>query len=360
MRAHSVVMAVTEDMPVFEAAVPCQVFGVDRPHLADPWYSFTVVPVGNRPVRLSPGFTVAPVSGGWDLGTTDTLVVPACTNVHDAPPAELVAVVREAYERGIRILSICSGAFILAAAGVLDGRRATTHWLHADELSRRYPAVRVDPSVLYVEDANVITSAGTVAGIDACLHVVRIDHGAAVAAELARRLVTPPHRDGGQAQYRPAAPVVRDDWLAPLLDWADEHLHLPLTTADLAARANVSVRTVERRFAEALGMSPLRWLLQQRVRRAQQLLETSDRPVSWIADTCGFGGAAGLRAHFARIVGMSPTTYRRTFVLDRQPEVDATRVVNLQLTDDGRTPPRRTHRRSGEAAPGRRPVEAAH
>ncbi|GAA2402760.1 helix-turn-helix domain-containing protein [Nonomuraea africana] len=307
-------MAVTDDMPIFEAAVPCQVFGVDRPHLADPWYQFSAVPVGTAPVRLSPGFTLAPARHGWDLASTDTLVVPACTNVHDDPPAELVDVVREAYRRGIRILSICSGAFVLAAAGVLDGRRATTHWLHAEELSRRYPAVRVDPSVLYVEDANVITSAGTVAGIDACLHVVRVDHGAAVAAELARRLVTPPHRDGGQAQYhRPTSPVVRDDWLAALLDWAGEHLHLPLSTADLAAQANVSVRTVERRFAEALGMSPLRWLLQQRVRRAQQFLETSDRPIGWIAATCGFGGPASLRAHFARIVGVSPTAYRRTF-----------------------------------------------
>ncbi|SDL55607.1 AraC family transcriptional regulator, transcriptional activator FtrA [Nonomuraea jiangxiensis] len=307
-------MAVTDDMPIFEAAVPCQVFGVDRPHLSDPWYQFSVVPVGNAPVRLSPGFTLAPVRDGWDLESTDTLVIPACTNVHDDPPAELVEVVREAYRRGIRILSICSGAFVLAAAGVLDGRRATTHWLHAEELARRYPAVRVDPSVLYVEDANVITSAGTVAGIDACLHVVRIDHGAAVAAELARRLVTPPHRDGGQAQYRrPASPAARDDWLAGLLEWAGGHLHLPLSNADLAAQANVSVRTVERRFAEALGMSPLRWLLQQRVRLAQQFLETSDRPIEWIAATCGFGGAASLRAHFARIVGVPPTTYRRTF-----------------------------------------------
>lgn len=314
MRAHRVVMAVTEDMPIFEAAVPCQVFGVDRPHLADPWYRFSAVPVGNAPVRLSPGFTLAPVRQGWDLASTDTLVVPACTNVHDDPPAELVDVVREAHQRGIRILSICSGAFVLAAAGVLDGRRATTHWLHAEELSRRYPAVRVDPSVLYVEDSNVITSAGTVAGIDACLHVVRVDHGAAVAAELARRLVTPPHRDGGQAQYhRPASPLARGDWLGALLDWAGERLHLPLSTADLAARAHVSVRTVERRFAEALGMSPLRWLLQQRVRQAQQFLETSDRPVEWVAATCGFGSPASMRAHFARIVGVSPSEYRRMF-----------------------------------------------
>lgn len=314
MRAHRVAMAVTDDMPIFEAAVPCQVFGVDRPHLADPWYEFSAVPVGGATARLTPGFTLAPVHRGWDPVTADTLVVPACTNVHEDPPADLVDLVREAHRRGARVLSICSGAFVLAAAGVLDGRRATTHWLHAEELARRYPAVRVDPSVLYVEDADVITSAGTVAGIDACLHVVRVDHGAAVAAELARRLVTPPHRDGAQAQHRrPPTPGARQDWLAGLLDWADEHLHLPLSTADLAARVNVSPRTLERRFAEALGTPPLRWLLHQRVRRAQQLLETSDRPIGWIADTCGFGGAASLRAHFARIVGESPSAYRRAF-----------------------------------------------
>ena len=314
MRAHRVVMPVTGDLPIFEAAVPCEVFGVDRPHLADPWYRFSVLPLGDGPVRLGPGFTLGPAGREWDPESTDTLVVPACANVHDEPPVELVDVVREAHRRRIRILSICSGAFVLAAAGVLDGRRATTHWLHAEELSRRYPEVRVDPSVLYVEDTNVITSAGTVAGIDACLHVVRIDHGTAVAAELARRLVAPPHREGGQAQYhRPASPAAREDWLAPLLDWADERLHLPVSTGDLAAQANVSVRTVERRFAEALGMSPLRWLLHRRVRRAQQFLETSDRPVGWIAAACGFGGPASLRAHFARIVGVSPTAYRRTF-----------------------------------------------
>ncbi|ONI75143.1 AraC family transcriptional regulator [Actinosynnema sp. ALI-1.44] len=314
MRPHRVVMAVTDGMPIFEAAVPYQVFGVDRPHLADHWYEFSVMPVGAGPVRLTMGFSVVPGGAGWDLDAIDTLVVPACTNVHDEQPAELVDVVRRAYRRGIRILSICSGAFVLAAAGVLDGRRATTHWLYARELGDRYPAVRVDPSVLYVEDANVITSAGTVAGIDACLHVVRIDHGAAVAAELARGLVTPPHRDGGQAQYRelPSA-TARDDWLGALLDWADARLHLPLSNADLAGQANVSVRTLERRFADVLGTSPLRWLLRQRVRQAQQLLETSDRPIGWIADTCGFGGAASLRAHFARIVGESPTAYRRGF-----------------------------------------------
>lgn len=307
-------MAIAPDMPIFEAAVPCTIFGPARPDVASPWYDFSIVGIGAGPLPLTDGFHFRPGDAAVDARQADTLIVPACQNVHERPPPELVGLVQDAHERGTRILSICSGAFVLAAAGILDGRRATTHWAHAEELAQRYPAVRVDPSVLYIEDDNVITSAGTVAGIDACLHLVRLDHGAAAAAELARRIVTPPHRDGGQAQYvRSAASAPDDAWLGPLLSWASEQLHRPLTTGDLAARANVSVRTVERRFAEVLGLSPLQWLLRQRVRQAQQMLECSDQPMSWIAATCGFGTTASLRAHFTRIVGVSPSGYRRGF-----------------------------------------------
>lgn len=308
-------MAIAPGMPIFEAAVPCMIFGVDRSHVVSPWYEFSVVAVGGEPVPLLPAFQFDTATPSGDLERADTLVVPACLNVHDCPPPELVDVVRDAYRRGVRILSICSGAFVLAAAGILDGRRATTHWVHADELARQYPSVRVDPSVLYIEDGNVITSAGTVAGIDACLHLVRSDHGAAVAAEVARRIVMPPHRDGGQAQYfRPiTAPTSGDNWLAPLLDWVTAELHRPITNADLAAHARVSVRTIERRFADVLGLSPLQWVLSQRVRRAQQMLEDTDQPVARIADACGFGTPAGLRAHFTRVTGVSPTVYRKTF-----------------------------------------------
>lgn len=309
-------MVVSAGMPIFEAAVPCEVFGIDRPDLASPWYRFSVLGPGPGPgpVPMTAGFVLAE-SGNRDvLARADTLVIPACASIHEQPPQELVGIVRAAYQRGTRILSICSGAFVLAAAGVLDGKRATTHWMHAGELARRYPAVRVDPSVLYTDDNNVITSAGTAAGIDACLHAVRSDHGAAVAAELARRLVTPPHRDGGQAQYYRLPPATSSsDWLAPLLDWASSNLDKPLVTADLASRAQVSVRTLERRFATTLHISPLQWLLAQRVRQAQQLLETTDLPVDWIASRCGFGTTASLRAHFARTVGVPPIAYRRTF-----------------------------------------------
>jgi AraC family transcriptional activator FtrA len=310
---HRVVLAVTDGMPIFEASVPCEVFGIDRPDLASPWYSFSVVGLGDAPLSLGPGFWLSPTGDVGALARADTLVVPACASVHDDPPAPLVDAVRAAHDRGARLVSICSGAFILAAAGILDGRRATTHWMHAAELTRRYPTIRVDPNVLYVDDGDVITSAGTAAGIDACLHVVRVDHGAAVAAELARRLVTPPHREGGQAQYTRSPTPVHDDWLAPLLDWANARLDAPLTIADLATQADVSIRTLERRFTHTFGAPPLHWLLRQRVRRAQELLETTNRPVEAVATSCGFGTAASMRAHFKRHTGVSPAAYRRTF-----------------------------------------------
>lgn len=307
------VLAVASGMPIFEASVPCEVFGIDRPDLASPWYRFSVVGVGEEPVRIGPSFHLTPTADTDALARADTVVVPACANVHDEQPAPLVDAVRAAHERGARLVSICSGAFVLAAAGVLDGRRVTTHWMHAAELERRFPAVRVDADVLYVDDGDIITSAGTAAGIDACLHVVRVDHGAAVAAELARRLVTPPHRQGGQAQYTRGPAVVEDGWLAPLLEWVDARLGSPLTVAELAARAGVSARTLERRFTATFGRSPLHWLVQQRVRRAQALLETTDQPVEAVATSCGFGTATNMRAHFKRHAGVSPAAYRRTF-----------------------------------------------
>jgi AraC family transcriptional regulator, transcriptional activator FtrA len=310
---HRVVLALTSGMPIFEASVPCEVFGIDRPDLASPWYSFSVVGLGDGPVRIGPGFYVPQAHGSDELANADTLVVPACSDVHDNPPPQLVDAVRAAHKRGSRLVSICSGAFILAAAGVLDGRRATTHWMHAAELARRYPAVHVDPDVLYVDEGDVITSAGTAAGIDACLHVVRADHGAAVAAELGRRLVTPPHRQGGQAQYARGTATTDDDWLGPLMDWVNARLDAPLTVASLAAQASVSVRTLERRFTLSLGDPPLRWLLLQRVRRAQEMLERTSTPVETVAAACGFGTATNMRAHFNKYAGVPPTTYRRTF-----------------------------------------------
>ncbi|MFE2376777.1 helix-turn-helix domain-containing protein [Streptomyces sp. NPDC059398] len=323
LAAHRVALAVTEQAPIFELAVACEVFGIDRPDLADPWYDLRVC-------AAAPGTTVAHgfVAGGAgdldDLVLADTVVVPACANVHREQPAELVEAVRAAHAAGARVAAICSGAFVLAAAGLLDGRRATTHWMHADELNRRHPDVRLDPKVLYVEDGGVYTSAGTAAGIDLCLELVRVDHGASVANALARRLVTPPHRAGGQSQYVELPAVGRDDiTLGPLLDWARARLDRSITLADLARQASLSRRTLARRFEETIGVPPMRWLQQERIRRAQHLLETSTLPVEQVSVASGLGSAANLRRHFIRRVGLPPQAYRLAFLGSRDPQAGA-------------------------------------
>jgi AraC family transcriptional activator FtrA len=308
----SVALAVTDGIPLFELAVPWTIFGLDLSDLADPWYDVTVCAPGAARVG---GWLHAETQYGLEaLAAADTVIVPACHDVIDNPPAELVEAVRAAYDAGARVASICTGAFVLAAAGLLDGRRATTHWMHAALMAERYPEVDVDPGVLYVDEGRILTSAGKAAGLDLCLHIVRTDMGAGVANALARRLVIAPHRPGGQAQFI-AAPVPQDDdhGLAGLLAWAIEHLDMPLTVADLARRAHMSPRNLSRRFLAVTGTTPLQWLLTQRVNRARELLEETDQGVDEIAGRVGMGTAATLRRHFNRSVGVPPDTYRRTF-----------------------------------------------
>jgi AraC family transcriptional regulator, transcriptional activator FtrA len=308
----TVALAVTDGIPLFELAAPSAIFGMDPPDLVDSWYDLTVC--------APPGARV----GGWlradsphgldDLATADTVIVPACHNVTYPPPADLVDAVRAAHEAGARVASICTGAFVLAAAGLLEGRRATTHWMHAARLARQYPGIDVDPAVLYVDEGSVLTSAGKAAGIDLCLHMVRTDHGTAVANALARVLVVAPHRAGGQAQFiATPVPASDDHGLNDLLAWAVAHLDQPLTTSDLARRAHMSPRNLSRRFTAATGSTPLQWLLTQRIHRAQELLEKTDESVDQIADRVGMGTAATLRRHFNRTAGVPPDTYRRTF-----------------------------------------------
>lgn len=314
MTPGSVAVGVTEGVPIFEVAVPCEVFGRPRPGLVEPWYEFRVCSSEPGRTRVGGGFIAGAPSGLDDLVRADTVIVPACEDVHCAQPPDLVEAVRAAHERGARIVSLCSGAFVLAAAGLLDGRKATTHWIYADLLARSYPRVRVDPSVLYTDDGDVLTSAGTSAGLDLCLHVVRKDLGSEIANLLARRLVIPAHRPGGQAQYLEGpVPAHEDQALAPLLQWAEAHLDQPLTLSDLAARCHVTPRTLIRRFRAATGVAPHRWLLTQRVRRARWLLESTDEPVDAVAARCGLGTDANLRHHFTRLVGVAPMEYRRTF-----------------------------------------------
>jgi transcriptional regulator GlxA family with amidase domain len=315
--AHrTVAVVVYERLAVFEMAVPCEVFGIDRSAMGAPTYGLLLCAADPPPLRTSEGgFTIDTPYDLSHLPRADTLVFPAWRDVHETPPDHLLDALRAAYDRGTRIASLCSGAFALAHAGLLDGKRATTHWMYAELMARMFPKVHVDPSVLYVDEGQILTAAGTAAGIDLCLHMVRQDHGAQAANLFARRMVVPPHRSGGQAQYveAPLPPAAAQDPLGETMSWAVGHLGELLTVQAMAAHAHLSPRTFARHFLAMTGTSPLRWLLVQRVAAAQRLLETSDLSIDRVAEACGLGSAANLRLHFGRVVGTSPTAYRKAF-----------------------------------------------
>ena len=300
----------------FELGVVCEVFGIDRSDSGLPEYDFAVVGMeAGKPVPTgyNGGLTVVPSFGLERVDQADLVAVPAHPSNEPVPTAVLDAL-RRAEQRGAWVLSLCSGAYTLGAAGLLDGRACTTHWRYAEDLAKRFPAASVHPDVLYVEDRRVVTSAGTSAGIDACLHLVRTEQGATVANTIARRMVVPPHREGGQSQYIPfSVPETDCESLAPLLDWAMARLGEDLTVEEMAAQALQSPRTFARRFRSETGTTPYAWLTAQRVAKAQELLETTDEPIEWIATQCGFGTAAVLRHHFGKAGVTSPLTYRRTF-----------------------------------------------
>jgi transcriptional regulator GlxA family with amidase domain len=343
---NNVAVVALDRIEAFELGVVCEVFGLDRSDDGLPVYDFAVVAGEPGPIRCNAGFTISTPYGLDRLEEADLIAVPAVSDrrlgqpqlipglsphpdsldqAHPEQmvpgpaesggfPAELLAALRRAVDRGAWVLSVCSGVFVLGEAGLLDGRRCTTHWRHAAELSRRFPRAIVDPHVLYVDEAPVITSAGTGAGIDACLHLVRKVQGSWVANGIARRMVVPPHREGGQAQYinRPLGEHAGGS-LAPVLDWMAGNLGRPLTVADLAGRAHISPRTFARRFTQETGTTPLRWLTSQRVLLAQQLLEDTDQTVDAIAEHAGFGNAATLRHHFRAWRATTPDAYRRLF-----------------------------------------------
>ncbi|MGI8681894.1 MAG: helix-turn-helix domain-containing protein [Mycobacteriales bacterium] len=312
---RNVAVPVADGVAAFELGVMCEVFGLDRSAQGLPRFDFAVCAVEEPPLRTTSGFLIDTPYRLERLAEADLIAVPAWRIDERRFPEPLLQALRDAVDRGARVMSVCSGAFVLAAAGLLDGRRATTHWMYADRLAADYPDVRVDRDVLYVDDGQVLTSAGTAAGIDLCLHVVRQELGATVANAIARRMVVPPHRDGGQAQYveAPVPDLGRGDQLDHVLAWAVEHLAEPLTVEDLAARALMSPRTFARRFRGATGTTPHHWLLGQRVLVAQRLLEAGELSVEAIAGVCGFGSAATLRQQFTRWRGTSPQAYRRTF-----------------------------------------------
>ncbi len=308
---HTVALAVTEGMLHFELSVAYEVFGAGLPGVSGPGYG--VVVCGPGAVRVG-RFRLEPDCGLDQLPHADTVIVPGWADVDEGPPDDLVDAVRAAHEAGARVVSLCTGAFVLAAAGLLDGRRATTHWAHTRALAARYPRVEVDPDVLYVDNGSVLTSAGKAAAMDLCLHLVRLDHGSAIANKVARRLIVPPHRAGGQAQFVTAPVPAQDDHpLAELFPWAIERLDHSLTVEDLARQANMSSRNLGRHFRSVTGTTPLQWLLTQRIRRAQELLETTGDSVEAIASATGMGTATTLRRHFNRTIGVPPDTYRRTF-----------------------------------------------
>ncbi|MFF4991422.1 GlxA family transcriptional regulator [Streptosporangium saharense] len=300
----------------FDLGVPCQVFSSAYAPDGTPLYrvmvcgpdDVTATAVGTACFRLRPEHPLR------DAVRADTIVVPGLAR--DAPEVapEVLDLLRTAVRRGARVLSICTGAFVLARAGLLDGRRATTHWRMTGELARAHPLVEVEPKALYVDAGQVLTSAGVAAGLDLCVHVVRSDHGPAVAADVARGVVMAPEREGGQAQFVRHPPPGPDETdLGPTLRWMREHLHLPLTLADIARRANTSVRNLNRRFQDQVGTAPLRWLLRARVERARELLESTNLPVERVAERCGFGSPATFRARFAQRSGVSPSAYRAAF-----------------------------------------------
>ena len=318
---HSHVVALAYDgLCTFEFGCAYEIFGLPRPELDRPWYRFEGCAAEPGPIRGAGGLVV---DAPCDLGRierADTVVIPGWRGTSAAPPPPLLEALARVAGRGGRLASICSGVFVLAAAGVLDGRRATTHWRYADELARRYPRIRVDPDVLYVDEGPVLTSAGSAAGLDLCLHIVRRDHGTAVANSVARRLVLAPHREGGQRQFvaTPVAGRAEPGRLAVLLDWLPAHLDEALSVGDLARRAGMSLRTFHRRFREATGLAPGEWLVRQRVARARHLAETTDLTVEEVATRSGFGAVETLRHHFRRVVGTTPSGYRRAFARSRE------------------------------------------
>jgi transcriptional regulator GlxA family with amidase domain len=312
---HVVAVVAFDRISPFHLSVPCVVFGENRSGDGLPDFDFRVCAAETGVLTTTAGFSIAVTHGLEALADAHTIIVPSWRDPDEPPPAALLDALRAAHARGAQLVGLCLGAFVLAAAGILDDRPASTHWAWADDFARRYPCVRLDPDVLYVDDGNVVTSAGTAAGLDCCLHVLRKMCGAQAANHVARRLVVPPHRQGGQAQFiqQPVAPNVRGDRLSCLLDWVRENLAAPHTLDTLAERALMSRRTFTRRFRLATGATVGAWLLAQRLARAQQLLESTDESVEAIAGIAGFGSTASLRQHFSEAFRTSPSAWRREF-----------------------------------------------
>lgn len=315
MSPRHVVAAVAYDrLCTFEFGCTVELFALPRPELDVPWYEFAVCAAERGPIRATGGIAVQVSHSLRLLERADTIVIPGWRDADEAPPPELLRKLRQAYDRGARLCSICSGVFVLAAAGVLTGKRATTHWKYVDRLAERYPDIRVEANALYVDEGRILTSAGSAAGLDMLIHLVRKDFGPRVANQVAQRLVIPPHREGGQAQFVPR-PVPADERgrLARLLDWIRAHLSREHTIESLAQQAAMSPRTLQREFKSATGLAPYAWIVRERIERAKELLETGRLPAQRIAERVGMGSAESLRHHFRLRVGTTPAQYRARF-----------------------------------------------
>jgi transcriptional regulator GlxA family with amidase domain len=310
---RSVAVLVYDGVAPFELGVLCEAWGVDRSEHGVPRVDFAIcAPQPGRVQTSLPGVGIDVEHGLEALERADLVCLPAMPRTE--VPTAVVAALRAAHARGAQLMSVCSGAFVLGAAGLLDGRLCTTHWMHVEELQQRFPLADVKCDVLYIDDGSVVTSAGSAAGIDACLHLIRREFGAAVAATVARRMVVAPHRDGGQAQFVTSpVPVYTADTLQPVLEWMGGNLNRPLTVDDLARRAVMSPRTFARRFKAETGTTPYHWITNQRVLLAERMLEESDETIERIATRVGFSNATAFRHHFARLRGTSPQLYRRSF-----------------------------------------------
>ena len=318
----------------FEFGIVVEVFALPRPELDVDWYSFSIAALDPGPLTATGGFTLATDGGLEQLDDADLIIIPGWRGIDEAVPSRLIGALRRAHERGARLASICSGVFVLAATGLLEGRRATTHWRYAHALQARFGAIDVIPDVLYVEEGQIITSAGSAAGLDMCLQILRNDYGPDITNQVARRLVMPAHREGGQAQFIPKP--VNDSQTAsigPLLDRIRASLHEDWDIARMSREGAISTRTLLRRFREATGLSPNAWLVAERVALARDLLETGDLDIATIAWRCGFGAPETLRHHFRRLTGTSPSRYRMAFQKTHHDIVDPPASSFSNLTD---------------------------
>ena len=316
MKNHLVCAVAYDRLCTFEFGCTVELFSLARPELGVDWYRFAVCAAEPGPLRAAGGITiVAPYTLAM-LDRADTIVLPGWRDADEPPPEPLLRKLRAAHARGARLCSICSGVFVLAAAGVLDGKSATTHWRYADRLARRHPSIRVEADALYVAQDNVITSTGSAAGLDMLLSLVRADHGARIANRVAQRLVLPPHREGGQAQFVPR-PMAPDEAgrMSKLIDWMRASPQRDYTLAAMAKKAAMSVRTLQRQFHDATGLAPYEWLIRERVSLAKELLEAPSPPIARVAELAGFGSEESLRHHFRRVAATSPAAYRRRFAV---------------------------------------------